>query len=219
MVGLLFLALLFFAFGKADAARNGNQSAADAAALAAAQKSRDELHDAFVANILNGDWLRDVLSGNRIGTFDGCLEAQRFAALNDSDTLQCGWLTDGRWGFSVRVESRKSMGKSILPGTEYKHARSSATAVVEPRCAFVPNPPGGKGNGNGNPPSPSPLPATVGGASGGASGGGASGGNGKGKPPSPGKIACSDRDWVIDPGHLDLLPDMADLFTVRLADN
>jgi hypothetical protein len=98
------------------------------------------------------------------------------------------------------------MGKTILPGTDKKHATSYATAVVEPRCTFEPL-------DGGQSPSPDPthtLPTDTGGASGGA---------GKEKPKSPGKIACDDRDWQIDPDHLDLLPDMADLFTVRLAED
>lgn len=207
MVGLLFLALIFFAFGKADAARNGNQSAADAAALAAAQESRDQLESLFLTNILDGDWLRDILSGNRIGTYNGCLEGQRFAGLNGAGQVQCYQLSDGRWGFSVKVTSDKSMGKSILPGTENKRATSYATAVVEPRCWFQPD----------EHPGPRPtttLPATVGGSTGGGPGGG--GGHHR---PSPGTIACKDGNWQIDPDHLDLLPDMADLFTVRLAED
>ncbi len=132
------------------------------------------------------------------------MEAQRFANLNDAGQVECSRLADGRWGFSVKVTSDKPMGKSILPGTENKHATSYATAVVEPRCRFEPaqDQPG--------PQPPTTLPATM---------GGASGGDGGKKQPSPGKIACDDRDWQIDPDHLDLLPDMADLFTVRLAED
>ncbi|OAH13801.1 pilus assembly protein TadG-related protein [Streptomyces jeddahensis] len=197
VVGLLFLAFLFFAFGKADAARNGTQSAADAAALAAAQESRDQLRNGFLQNILDGGYLQDILNGNQIGTYNGCQAAARFAELNDAeldpDKVTCAQLNDGRWGFTVNLVSKKSMGDTILPGTENKHAKATATAVVEPRCQFQPNEdadPPGNGNGNGN-----------------------------GTKPSPGKIVCDGKDWPIDPKNLDLLPDMADLFTVRLADN
>jgi hypothetical protein len=202
------LALVILAFGQADAARNSNQSAADSAALAAAQESRDQLKSLFLANVLNGDWLQDVLNGSIIGTYDGCLEARHFAALNDAGNVQCSMLSDGRWGFSVTVTSNKSMGKSILPGTDGKHATSHATAVVEPRCRFQPAPPG-----HGMQPRPQPnvtLPAPP---------NGGSGGNGHKKHQSPGTISCDNRNWQIDPDHLDLLPDMADLFTVRLAEN
>ncbi|GHJ35357.1 hypothetical protein Sm713_09660 [Streptomyces sp. TS71-3] len=202
MVGLLFLALLVFAFGKADTSRSGTQSAADAAALAAAQDSRDQFKTLFLENVLNGGWLRDLLNGDRIGTYNGCTEADRFASLNDAGQVQCSQLSDGRWGFHVQVTSNKPMGKSIIPGTEDKHAESSATAVVEPRCGFEPDPDATE--------SPSPLPQNNGGTS----------GDDKGdKKPSPGKITCDDRDFQIDPDHLDLLPDMADLFTVRLAED
>ncbi|GHH77366.1 hypothetical protein GCM10018793_25270 [Streptomyces sulfonofaciens] len=157
----------------------------------------------FLTNVLNGDWLRDVLDGDRIGTYDGCAEASRFAGLNDAGQVQCARLSDGRWGFHVKVTSNKPMGRSILPGTENKHANASATAVVQPRCRFEPNL-----DDDGS--SPSPLPENV---------GGTPGGDDDDKKPSPGKIACDDRDWQIDPDHLDLLPDMADLFTVRLAED
>lgn len=62
------MALAFFAFAQAASARNGAQSAADAAALAAAQQARDELllelGDAIDAG--GGDWLEWLdLSGER----------------------------------------------------------------------------------------------------------------------------------------------------------
>ncbi|MER5180265.1 pilus assembly protein TadG-related protein [Streptomyces sp. NPDC002896] len=203
VVGLLFLALLFFAFGKADAARNSTQSAADAAALAAAQESRDQLRNGFLENILDGDYLRDILDGNQIGTYNGCQAAVRFAELNDAeldpDKVSCAQLNDGRWGFTVNVVSKKSMGDTILPGTEKKHAKATATAVVEPRCQFDPN------EDDQATPSPDESDDPP--------------GNGDDNKPSPGKIVCDGKDWPIDPKNLDLLPDMADLFTVRLADN
>jgi hypothetical protein len=37
----------------------------------------------------------------------------------------------------VTVETRYTVGKSIIPGTESQHARAEATAVIEPRCAFT----------------------------------------------------------------------------------
>lgn len=48
IVGLLFLAFAFFAVAQAGTVRNGGQSAADAAALAAAQDDRDQLFDGFM---------------------------------------------------------------------------------------------------------------------------------------------------------------------------
>ncbi len=52
--GLLFLALAFFAVGQAAATRNGAQTAADAAALAAGQKYRDDLRKGFLDELRGG---------------------------------------------------------------------------------------------------------------------------------------------------------------------
>ncbi|MFI6346302.1 pilus assembly protein TadG-related protein [Streptomyces sp. NPDC050560] len=209
VVGLLFLALLFFAFGKADALRNTSQSAADAAALAAAQESRDQLKGEFLANILDGDYLHDILNGDIIGTYNGCSAAARYASLNDGRSVGCDFLHDGRWGFTVQVESGKPVGDTILPGTEGQHASTRATAVVEPRCGFDP--------AQSPPPSTLPDEPPDDDDGGGTGGDGADDGEDDDSEPSPGKIVCDDKDWSIDPDHLDLLPDMADLFTVRLA--
>ncbi|MEU3843287.1 pilus assembly protein TadG-related protein [Streptomyces sp. NPDC028635] len=203
VVGLLFLALLYFVFGKADVRRNEAQTAADSAALAAAMESRDGLKAAFLDHILDGDYLKDLLRGDPPGTANGCGEALRFAEKNGArtDSFRCRRLADGRWGFSVDLESGKTVGKSALPGTENKRARVSATAVVEPLCRFEPDEVT-------ETPQATPKPS------------------GDDKPgteedkPSPGKIQCDDgKDWIIDPAHLDLLPDMSDLFRVRLADD
>lgn len=184
MVGLLFFALVYFAFGQADIARSGAQTAADAAALAAAQDSRDQLKLEDFLDDLGG-----LLDGNPAGAADGCGEAARFAARNDADNLDCDALDDGRWGFTVVSRSRKPMGDNIVDGTETQHAEATATAVVEPRCTFAP-------------PDDSAAPP--------------GGGDDR---PSPGKLVCDTKDWIIDPEEPDLLPDMADLFTVRLAED
>jgi hypothetical protein len=195
VVGLLFLALVFFVFGEADVKRNGAQSAADASALAAAQESRDQLKDDLLANLLDGDYLRDIFSGDFPGTYNGCAQASRFAERNDARSLQCS-MPSGRWAFEVDVESNKAMSANLLPGTEGQRAKASAVAVVEPRCAFRAAEPS---TDEGNEPS-EPVEEDE-------------------PKPSPGKLVCDTRDWVIDPEHLDLVPDMADLFTVRLAED
>ncbi|MFE1297392.1 pilus assembly protein TadG-related protein [Streptomyces sp. NPDC058731] len=204
VVGLLFVALLYFVFGKADVRRNEAQTAADSAALAAAMDSRDGLKAGFLEHILDGDYLRDLLRGDPPGTADGCGEALRFAEENGARTdgsFRCRPLTDGRWGFTVDLESGKTVGKSALPGTENKRARASATAVVEPLCRFDPD------EDSQTPPASRKPP------------GDDKPGAGEDKP-SPGKIECDDgKDWIIDPAHLDLLPHMSDLFRVRLADH
>ncbi|MFF3287932.1 pilus assembly protein TadG-related protein [Streptomyces sp. NPDC003023] len=191
VVGLLFLVLVYLAFGQADVTRNGTQTAADAAALAAAQESRDEF---VLADFL--DELEDIFDGDvPPGTPDGCARAVDFAARNDAvaDYGDCARLNDGRWGFTVDVRSRKSMGNSIIEGTGNKHATATATAVVEPRCTFTAD--------EGEDPKPG------------------EGDEDDQQKPSPGKLVCDSKDWVIDPENLDLLPDMADLFTVRLAED
>lgn len=195
VAGLLLLALVFFAFGEADVKRNGAQSAADAAAIAAAQESRGQLEDDLRANLLNGDYLRDLFNGDFLGTFNGCAQASRFAERNGADEVACVML-GGRWGFRVDVESKKPMSANVVPGTAGKRAEATAVAVVEPRCAFRP------AEESGNPP------------------GDDSDDDASAEKVSPGKLVCDTRDdWVIDPEHLDLVPDMADLFTVRLAED
>ncbi|MFJ8072834.1 pilus assembly protein TadG-related protein [Streptomyces sp. NPDC096176] len=189
VVGLLFLVLVYLAFGQADVTRNGAQTAADAAALAAAQESRDELDLAELLDDLDVIFDSDVPADMP----DGCMRAVDFAARNDAVARDCVPLSDGRWGFTVDVESRESMGSSVIDGTENKHATASATAVVEPRCTFAPEE------------SDAPEPGE--------------GDEDEEQKPSPGTLRCDSEDWVIDPENLDLLPDMADLFTVRLAED
>ncbi|MER5892538.1 pilus assembly protein TadG-related protein [Streptomyces sp. NPDC001876] len=181
VVGLLFLALIFFAFGEADVRRNGAQTAADASALAAAQESRSLEEVELRAHILDRAYLTLVFNTPFPGTHNGCGQASRFAGQNDATSVECRMLFDGRWGFRVGVESNKGMSANLVPGTEGKRAQVTSTAVVEPRCKFVPNP---------------DLSS-----------------------PSPGTLFCDTRVWVIDPKDLALMPDMAVLFTVRLAED
>ncbi|MFF3324614.1 pilus assembly protein TadG-related protein [Streptomyces sp. NPDC002889] len=197
VVGLLFLALVYLAFGQADITRNGTQTAADAAALAAAQGSRDQLD---VADFL--DDLEGLVVGDVPYPPNSCGQAERFAALNDA-TAQCRELADGRWGFTVLSTSRKSMGNSIIDGTGSQHAQARATAVVEPRCSFDPAP-----DETAAPPETGEPPED-----------GEENEEGEDEEPSPGTIVCDRQKWDIDPDRLDLLPAMADLFTVRLAED
>ncbi|MEU7282576.1 pilus assembly protein TadG-related protein [Streptomyces sp. NPDC045431] len=192
VAGLLFLALVFFAFGQADVTRNGTQSAAEAAALAAAKESRDRFADDFLMSILDPDYLEAVFNGDVIGTANGCQAAGRYAVQNKAEMQECHWVSGGRWGFTVKVQSQDSMGTSIVEGTDNKHAVTQATALVEPRCAFERNDQGDK-----------PDDGDV--------------GEGAAQPVSPGELVCDGGTWDIDPENLKLLPDIADLFTVRLA--
>ncbi|MET7475183.1 pilus assembly protein TadG-related protein [Streptomyces sp. NPDC005648] len=132
VAGLLFLAFAYFAVGQAAVNRNGAQTAADAAALAAAQKTRDELA---------GDWLGDVLDPTKWqGIFDGdgalnhCDRAGQLAAQNDARLEACDQPEPLR--YDVEVTTNKTVGQSIVPGTEDKRSVASATAVIESLCTF-----------------------------------------------------------------------------------
>ncbi|MGW0827443.1 pilus assembly protein TadG-related protein [Streptomyces sp. NPDC002845] len=138
---LLFAAFAFFAFAQAAFARNGAQTAADAAALAAAQEARDELLLDF-GNAIGGDddWLDWLDLPGDVGLpADGATAAaQQLAAENDS-TVQGGAqpiVVDGYPGFRVDIQTNYTVGDSIIPGTEGMQAQAHAVAVVKPRCEF-----------------------------------------------------------------------------------
>ncbi|MDI3419537.1 pilus assembly protein TadG-related protein [Streptomyces luteolus] len=130
---LLFVAFLFFVLAKGAVARNGAQSAADAAALAAAQDVRDELTDGFLDDLESGNW-EEWLDGNGF-LGDGHDAAVDLAAANDASLtgLATGEV-DGKPSFEARVETNYAVGESLVPGTENTRAKAQATAVIEPRC-------------------------------------------------------------------------------------
>ncbi|NEC53137.1 hypothetical protein G3I18_31980 [Actinospica acidiphila] len=132
--GLLFLALAYLAVGQAAANRNGAQTAADAAALAAAQERRDQLAGAWVKNLLDPEKWQDIFDGMAEGLTPSCWRAEQLAAANDATVLNCD--ADGLLGYTVEVQTNKTVGDSIVPGTETKKSRATASAVIEPRCGF-----------------------------------------------------------------------------------
>jgi hypothetical protein len=135
IAGLLFLAFAFFAVAQAGTVRNGGQSAADAAALAAAQDDRDELYEGLIEAIGESESLEDWLDGIADIFGDGCGEAEYFAGRNRSDVLSCDTVSrEGRNGYTVKVETRFDTGDSIVPGADNKKAQATATAVIKPRC-------------------------------------------------------------------------------------
>ncbi|MEU8948306.1 MULTISPECIES: pilus assembly protein TadG-related protein [unclassified Streptomyces] len=137
---LLFAAFAFFAFAQAASARNGAQSAADAAALAAAQDTRDELMDKLGAAVGQADDWLDWLNGIQRADGTGAdAAAQQLAAENDS-TLQGLQPVErnGFPGYQADIRTNYTVGKSIIPGTESKHASAHAVAVIQPRCDFDP---------------------------------------------------------------------------------
>ncbi|MGW1746309.1 pilus assembly protein TadG-related protein [Streptomyces sp. NPDC002092] len=138
VAGLLFLAFAYLAVGQAAANRNGAQTAADAAALAAAQDTRDTLAGQWLDVVRDPTKWQDFLDG-RAAVLDGCPRANQLAAQNDAQMLGCnGQPSD--LSYTVQVKTDKSVGESIVPGTENKHSTASAKAVIEPLC---PLPPGG----------------------------------------------------------------------------
>jgi hypothetical protein len=136
VAGLLFLAFAYLAVGQAAATRNEAQTAADAGALAAAQARRDLLAGAWLEDVLNPERWQDIFSGNVEGSDSSCARADQLAAQNDAHVLGCS--PDGFLGYTVEVETNDPVGETIVPDTEDKHARASATAVIEPKCTFRP---------------------------------------------------------------------------------
>ncbi|MEV5973854.1 hypothetical protein [Streptomyces sp. NPDC051921] len=199
MAGLLFLAFVYFAVAQAAVTRGGGQTAADAAALAAAQDAREQLRDGWLDVILDPAEWDGYLHGDGYLADQACRQAELFAARNRAEVPD-GGCTPVEKGFRVQIRTLDAVG---VPGADKQHAVASATAVLEPRCSFdVPEPT----------PPPSPTTPTP---------------TGSATPeptPTPSRepepitgLVCGGVEWVIDPDH-PRLPDAADLFTVRLAD-
>ena len=140
--GLLFLAFAYLAVGQAAANRNGAQTAADAAALAAAQDTRDQIAGEWVKDVLDPTKWQDIFDG-KTATLDGCYRAYELASQNyahvDEGSGGCG-PKPLLPGYTVYVQTDKPVGDSVVPGTAQKKSRAHATAVIEPLCKF--NPPG-----------------------------------------------------------------------------
>ncbi|MFE5656655.1 pilus assembly protein TadG-related protein [Streptomyces sp. NPDC056517] len=209
IAGVLFLAFVYFAVGQAAATRNGAQTAADAAALAAAQDARDQLRDRWLEVLLTPDRWGPFLRGEGYSVGLACERAASFAARNEAEFSAdggCVPLTSGDTGFRVTVSTTGTVGRSIVPGTESRHAVASAEAVLEPLCTF--DPPAPTPDPSTEPPSdppsdPSSEPTET-------------------PPPDEEEAAkpivgltCDDTEWEIDP-EAPTLPDVSDLFTVRL---
>ncbi|MEU3829615.1 pilus assembly protein TadG-related protein [Streptomyces sp. NPDC029080] len=129
MAGLLFLALAYLAVGQAAVNRSGAQTAADAAALAAAQKTRGQLADMWVQEVRDPAKWRSIFEGD--GADDFCWRAGQLAALNEA-RARCTF--DRPLSYVVDAETDKPVGDSVVPGTENVHSTAHATAVIEPLC-------------------------------------------------------------------------------------
>ncbi|MER5968590.1 hypothetical protein ABT112_02395 [Streptomyces sp. NPDC002055] len=213
MAGLLFLAFAYFAVAQAVDRRSGGQTAADAAALAAAQDARAQLRTALLDPLLDLGDLLDLLNGQGVEFATACAEAQSFAARNDADVVGgegCRRVDDG---FTVTVETRSTVGDSIVPGTENRHARATATAVVEPLCRVAPTP---SGTASGRPDDGATGPADDEPEETDEPGGEEDPEADEEKPGL--ELDCDGQVWVIGPGDGAPLPEAADLFSVHLRD-
>ncbi|WP_434600520.1 pilus assembly protein TadG-related protein [Streptomyces sp. A5-4] len=139
VAGLLFLAFAYFAFAQAAAARNSGQSAADAAALAAAQDGREVLTEGFFESLEVPEEWPAWLAGERDPGAGYGAAASQLAGANDADVASQGMTpSDGGYEFSVAVVTRGTVGDSVIPGTESTHAKADATAAIESLCVVAP---------------------------------------------------------------------------------
>ncbi|GHA96980.1 pilus assembly protein TadG-related protein [Streptomyces thermoviolaceus] len=134
VAGLLFLAVAYFAVGQAAVNRSSAQTAADAAALAAAQETRDQLAGEWVKDVLDPTKWKDIFEGKAPGLRSPCWRASQLAQWNDAHLLACD--ADGLLSYTVEVQTNKSMGKSLVPITSTKRSKARATVVIEPLCTF-----------------------------------------------------------------------------------
>ncbi|MFF7676539.1 pilus assembly protein TadG-related protein [Actinacidiphila glaucinigra] len=135
IAALFFLAFAYFAVGQAASVRNSAQTAADASALAAAREVRDSVREPFLDALETRDLdrLRDLLALNGMTPGNACGSAADYAGQNGAVVDECN--VGGPDGATVALHTSGTVGESVVPGTESMHARATATAVVESRCA------------------------------------------------------------------------------------
>ncbi|MFG3286260.1 pilus assembly protein TadG-related protein [Streptomyces sp. NPDC048111] len=189
VAGLLFLAFAFFAVGQASATRNGAQGAADAAALAAAQRARAELGPKVLAALTTPGGVDDLFRDGAV-LADAHDEAADFAGRNHAELTRFETRPGGtgQFRFTVDTRTRYTVGTSVIPGTEDDHGTASATAMIELRCDLPP----GAGPTGSPTPAPTASPAPTG---------------------PPVTITCDGKDMPVDP-----VPDVEKLFGVKLVD-
>nr|PPQ59432.1 hypothetical protein C5F59_24245 [Streptomyces sp. QL37] len=194
VAGLLFLAFAYFAVGQASMRKNEAQTAADAAALAAAMDARDQLSWPGAFDL---DELDELLGGQDIGR-GSCFAAGALAAQNDAHQTRCDPDFWPEASYTVTVETNRTVGNSVIASTKTTKAKATARAVIEPRCRIEED----------TRPAPSPPTDDDGGDT------------DESEERKAYKAVCDDEDldFDIDPKNLDLLPDLADLFSVHLAD-
>ncbi|MFF2775773.1 pilus assembly protein TadG-related protein [Streptomyces sp. NPDC058052] len=197
IAGLLFLAFVYFAVGQAAVLRNGAQTAADAAALGAAQDARDQLREGWLDAIADPTQWQQFVQGEGYEPERACQRAIGFAAANGAELLfeDCVPL---EFGFTVAVQSKESVGESIVPDTAERRAKASASAVLEPLCTFNPSEPSPD-------PSMEPDPSNTPPA------------EPEEEEPEPiSGLTCGGEAWEVDPED-PVLPGVDVLYRVRLA--
>lgn len=106
--------------------------------MAAAQDSRDELMTGLAGAVGTDDHWLDWLKGDLFKGTGAEAAADRLAADNDSAVQGfTPTAVNGFPGYQVAIETRYTVGDSIIPGTDNQHAKARATAVIEPRCTFA----------------------------------------------------------------------------------
>ncbi|MFG3486951.1 hypothetical protein [Streptomyces sp. NPDC047972] len=189
----MFLAFAYFLVAEAAVTRNDAQTAADAAALAAAQDAREQLRAGWLDVILDPSQWDAFVRGDEFESSPACASAADLAVKNGAAMSDCVDITaeEGR-GFSVTVRTTAA---------DADQATATADAVVEARCTFEPPDPT-------PPPTPTPTEPEE----------GEEGEDGEEEEPGPiAGLSCRGEPWVIDPAAPEL-PDVTDLFTVRLSD-
>lgn len=131
VAGLLFLAFAYLAVGQAAANRNGAETAADAAALAAAQDKRQQLADKWKLEVLDPTKWQEIFDGT-VDVDPSCWRAYQLAEQNDATVDDCE--PEGPLRFTVKIKTSKPVGHSVVPDTENTHSTATATAEIEPLC-------------------------------------------------------------------------------------
>ncbi|MGW2317913.1 pilus assembly protein TadG-related protein [Streptomyces sp. NPDC001680] len=136
VAGLLFLALAYLAVGQAAVNRSGAQTAADAAALAAAQKRRGDLAGQWLVVLKDPAKWQDIFDG-KVDFGPSCWRADELAAQNDGHVEACD--DSQALKITVSVKTDKRVGNSVVPGVQDKQSVAQATAVIEPLCIKPPD--------------------------------------------------------------------------------
>lgn len=87
-----------------------------------------------------GDWL-DWLDGQLPEVTSAGAAAHELAAANQATVIAGPQPSEARGfqGYRVEVRSNRTVGDSVIPGTETMRAEAAATAVIEPLCDYDPS--------------------------------------------------------------------------------